>query len=120
MLTCCAEMDSLRTVTVLRLPRGTLLVITGYLVFACSSVRTGLRAFPSLSLWMASCGDGYFDVLAAYGAVLVRFKGSVVQGPVPTRCSDKNSWWFMRPSLCNVRCPSPDSAPLLGCGSSWS
>ena len=36
---------------------------------------------PYLSLWTACCDDGFFDVLAAYGAV-----ESVVQGPVPMKC----------------------------------
>ena len=45
-----------------------------------------LRAIPSLTLCSASCGDG-FSFLAACGAILERFEGSLVQGPVPMKRS---------------------------------
>ena len=54
-------------------------------VLACTSVRSGLRAFPSLFLWTVCCGDGFFDVL---------------QGPVPMKCSDNFSWCQVRSRQC--------------------
>ena len=70
------------------------------LVFACISVWTGL--------WRACCDDGFFDVLAANGAV-----ERVVQGPVPMKCSawgwqlidrlfmSRERFFFWEPSMAN-------------------
>ena len=79
--TCCAEMDFPENFPFLRLPCDTLLVC-----WYSSYCVDGTPCYSLLSLWTASCGDGFFDVVTAYGAALLRFKGSVVQGPVPVNC----------------------------------
>ena len=100
---CCAEMASLRTVTVLRLPRGTLIVMGALRWYSSHRLLRYLRAHPcgldSVLFPLCLCGR-----LSLMRRCFFRCLGSVwcspceilVQGLGPMKCSDTYSWCRVR------------------------